>query len=181
MLEIFLSAIKTGSFLVYFILHSAALLATPPLVMITVKSRDQVRRPLLSLLLLLTIFLSAKYFWGSSGRTEQLPSNTVTSVMVVPSTAASPPPGGEAACPALLEPLDLLDDQFWAMGRVFAHGSHSLTLNTLRYFFTQTAPEQNAVPVVSPEMTGPAILDSAPFIQTDHRSGSHEILLLVDL
>ena len=180
MLEIFLSAIKTGSFLVYFILHSAALLATPPLVMITVKSRDQVRRPLLSLLLLLTIFLSAKYIWGSSGRTEQLPSNTVTSVMVVPSTAASPPPGGEAACPALLAPLDLLDDQFWAMGRVFAHGSHSLTLNTLRYFFTQTAPEQNAVPVVSPEMTGPAILDSAPFIQTDHRSGSHEILLLVD-
>ena len=180
MLEIFLSAIKTGSFLVYFILHSAALLATPPLVMITVKSRDQVRRPLLSLLLLLTIFLSAKYIWGSSGRTEQLPSNTVTSVMVVPSRAASPPPGGEAACPALLEPLDLLDDQFWAMGRVFAHGSHSLTLNTLRYFFTQTAPEQNAVPVVSPEMTGPAILDSAPFIQTDHRSGSHEILLLVD-
>ena len=148
--------------------------------MITMKSRDQVRRPLLSLLLLLTIFLSAKYFWGSSGRTEQLPSNTVTSVMVVPSTAASPPPGGEAACPALLAPLDLLDDQFWAMGRVFAHGSHSLTLNTLRYFFTQTAPEQNAVPVVSPEMTGPAILDSAPFIQTDHRSGSHEILLLVD-
>ena len=180
MLEIFLSAIKTGSFLVYFILHSAALLATPPLVMITVKSRDQVRRPLLSLLLLLTIFLSAKYFWGSSGRTEQLPSNTVTSVMVVPSTAASPPPGGEAACPALLEPLDLLDDQFWAMGRVFAHGSHSLTLNTLRYFFTQTAPEQNAVPVVSPEMTGPAILDSAPFIQTDHRSGSNKIFLLVD-
>ena len=181
MLEIFLSAIKTGSFLVYFILHSAALLATPPLVMITMKSRDQVRRPLLSLLLLLTIFLSAKYIWGSSGRTEQLPSNTVTSVMVVlPSTAASPPPGGEEACPALLEPLDLLDDQFWAMGRVFAHGSHSLTLNTLRYFFTQTAPEQNAVPVVSPEMTGPAILDSAPFIQTDHRSGSHEILLLVD-
>ena len=181
MLEIFLSAIKSGSFLVDFILHSEALLATPPLVMITVKSRDQVRRPLLSLLLLLTIFLSAKYFWGSSGRTEQLPSNTVTNVMVVlPSTAASPPPGGEAACPALLEPLDLLDDQFWAMGRVFAHGSHSLTLNTLRYFFTQTAPEQNAVPVVSPEMTGPAILDSAPFIQTDHRSGSHEILLLVD-
>ena len=66
------------------------------------------------------------------------------------------------------------------MGRVFAHGSHSLTLNTLRYFFTQTAPEQNAVPVVSPEMTGPAILDSAPFIQTDHRSGSNKIFLLVD-
>ena len=177
MLEIFLSAIKTGSFLVYFILHSAALLATPPLVMITVKSRDQVRRPLLSLLLLLTIFLSAKYFWGSSGRTEQLPSNTVTSVMVVPSTAASPPPGGEAACPALLAPLDLDTDEHWAMGRVLAHGSHSLTLNTLRYFFTQTAPEQNAVPVVSPEMTGPAILDSAPFIQTDHRSGSNKISL----
>ena len=146
--------------------------------MITMKSRDQARRPVLSLLLLLTIFLSAKYFWGSGSRTEELPSSSVTNVVVVrPSTAASPPPGGAAACPALLEPLQLMDDQFWGMGRVLAHGSHSLTLNTLRYFFAQAAPEQNGVPVVSPEMTGPAILDSAPFIQTDHRSVVHKILL----
>ena len=76
---------------VYFILHSAALLATPPLVMITVKSRDQVRRPLLSLLLILTIFLSAKYFWGSNAKTEELPGNTFNNVMVVlPSTPAHP-------------------------------------------------------------------------------------------
>ena len=138
--------------------------------MITMKSRDYARKPVLSVLLLLTIFISAKYFWGSSNKAVELPSNTVTNVMVVvPSTVASPPPGGEAACPSMLEPLDLDHDEHWAMGRVFAHGSHSLTLNTLRYFFTQAAPEQNGVPVVSPEMSGPAILDSAPFIQTDHR------------
>ena len=65
--------------------------------MITMKSRDYARKPVLSVLLLLTIFISAKYFWGSSNKAVELPSNTVTNVMVVvPSTVASPPPGGHA-------------------------------------------------------------------------------------
>ena len=176
MLEMFLSAIKCGSFLRGFILQLPALLSTHQLVMITMK--DPARKPILIVLLILTIFLSAKYFWGSDTKTEELLSNTFNNVVVVlPSTVKRPPPGGEATCPAILEELHLYSDEHWAMGRVFAHGTHSLTLNTLRYFFDQTAPEQNGVPVVSPEMSGPAILDSAPFIKTDHTSVLNKILL----
>jgi len=67
-------------------------------------------------------------------------------------------------CNQLLEPFNLSKDT----GRVFGHGLHSLTVNDLCFYFDEKAGEKNGIPTVNFNLSGPAILENAQYIQLAH-------------
>lgn len=67
-------------------------------------------------------------------------------------------------CKQLLEPFNLTEDT----GRVFGHGLHSMTVNDLRFYFDEKASEKNGIPTVNFNLSGPALLENAQYIQLAH-------------
>merc|ERR1712215_244505 len=59
-----------------------------------------------------------------------------------------------------------------------AHGSHSITLNEIQFFFESKAPIENGITMVNFNLTGDVLLPNAPWIDVDNRFTSPAMFAL---